>query len=455
MKTVSSSAIALGLVMFTGAAHAQATQPQAPTFPSSAVPPAPAKIEANTMHSVQFEASASTGNTLQVFGPGSQAMRQMRERLKDPQQRAALRTEWRGQIAASHPDIGPALDIDAATEEKLIELLTDDQMDRLDEFHLRSEDDGTPAQTQSEETQIRALADRETRRVEALRELLGQERLERYQTFQTTSRERTQVAMLDARLGPAHKLRADQKERLIAVYQEHNIRELDQHRLTTFSRSPFGTAFRQLPSAEELQRISQLQTIAGNEEIWRRMPQSDRLLRQRAAEFLTQPQLTTLAQMNAADANSLQRWIKKARAQAGLSPNIPERSEAPPEGLQPPRTPLAEEVKLSIKLAVNGSEPAVFTHVGRNGEPATFAIADGLFVEARPTAYDDEMFDLQMTYYEEGSTGKRVIGRMGQMGPIARAPVDSSSLDRRRNGSTVVTGSKGYAVEVSVQVEPM
>ena len=78
-----------------------------------------------------------------------------------------------------------------------------------------------------------------------------------------------------------------------------------------------------------------------------------------------------------------------------------------------------------------------------------------MFVEARPTAYDDEMFNLQMTYYEEGSTGKRVIGRMGQMGPIARAPVDPSSLDRRRNGSTVVTGSKGYAVEVSVQVEPM
>ena len=78
-----------------------------------------------------------------------------------------------------------------------------------------------------------------------------------------------------------------------------------------------------------------------------------------------------------------------------------------------------------------------------------------LVVEARPTAYDDEMFDLQMTYYEEGSTGKRVIGRMGQMGPIARAPVDPSSLDRRGNGSTVVTGSKGYAVEVSVQVEPL
>ena len=407
------------------------------------------------MHSVQFEASSSTGSTLQVFGPGSQAMRQMRERLKDPQQRAALRTEWRAHIAESHPDIGQALDIDAATEEKLIELLTDHQMDQLDEFHLRFEDDRTPAQTQSEQTQIRALADRETKRIEALRELLGQERLERYQTFKTTSRERTQVAMLDARLDPAHKLRADQKERLIAVYQEHNIRDLDQHRLSTFSRSPFGTAFRELPSAEELQRISQLQTIASNEEIWRRMPQSDGLLRQRAAEFLTEPQLTALAQMNAAEANSLQRWIEQARAQAGLSPNIPEHSEAPPEASQPPRTPLAEDVKLSIKLAVNGSEPAVFTHVGRNGEPATFAIAEGLLVEARPTAYDDEMFDLQMTYYEEGSTGKRVIGRMGQMGPITRATVDPSSLDRRGGGSTVVTGSKGYAVEVSVLVEPM
>ena len=185
------------------------------------------------------------------------------------------------------------------------------------------------------------------------------------------------------------------------------------------------------------------------------MPQSDRLLRQRAAEFLTEQQLTTLARMNAAEANSLQQWIEKARAQAGLSPNIPEHSEVTPEASQPPRTPLAEEVKLSIKLAVNGSEPAVFTHVGRNGEPATFTIPEGLLVEARPTAYDDEMFDLQMTYYEQGSTGQRVIGRMGQMGPITRAPVDPSSLDRRGSGSTVITGSKGYAVEVSVLVEPM
>jgi hypothetical protein len=413
------------------------------------------------MHSVQFEASSSSGNTLQIVGPGSQAMRQMRERLKDPQQRATLRTEWRAQIAESHPDIGQALGIDAATEEKLLELLTDHQMDHLDEFHLRYEDDRTPAQTQSEETHNHALAARATKKVEALRELLGQERLERYQTFKTTSRERVQVAMLDARLDPAHKLRADQKERLIAVYQEHNTRDLDQHRLTTFSRSPFGTAFRELPSAEELQRISQLQTIAGNEEIWRGMPQSDRLLRQHAAEFLTEPQLATLAQMNAAEASSLQRWIEKARAQAGLSPNIPEDSDAPPEPMQPPRTPLAEEVKLSIKVAVNGSEPADFTHVGRNGEPATFAIAERLLVEARPTVYDDETFDLQMTYYEEGSTGKREIGRMGQMGPITRVPVDPSCLDRRGSGSTVVsgntvvTGSKGYAVEMSVRIEPM
>jgi hypothetical protein len=449
--TMSLSGIAVSLLVFTtaivSAIRAHAAQPQ--SHPSTAADP-PA-IEASTMHSIEAHASSGPNNRFQPFGSASQSMRQMRERLEDPQQRAAVRAEQRAQILESHRDLGQALGIDAATEGALIELLTDHQMDRLDEFHRRLDGSASPAQAHPWEAALRAQAENETQQVETLRELLGPERLERYQAFRRTVGERMQVGKLDARLDSAHKLSIDQKERLIALYQERTARTLERRRLASYSVAPFGAVFPGPLSAEELQRSSQLQTIAANEDIWRRMPESDRLLRQGAAEFLTAPQLTTLAQMNAEEATHLRQWIEKTRVQAGLSPDIPDQ----PEASQPLRAPLAGEVRLSMKLTVNRNGPSSFTHVGGNGEAVTFASVEGLVVEATPTLYDDDTFNLQMAYYEEGSTGRRRIGQMGQMGTLTRAPAGSSSLDHQGSSGTVLTGSKGYAIEVSAQVEPM
>jgi hypothetical protein len=443
MQSVSSSGIALSLFVITAAITSAgrveaATQPQPPTA-----------VEWQPRNSVELQAEPSGDTIFRAFGSESPVMRQMAERLRDPQQREVLRAEQRAQIVSSHEGLMQALEnFDAQTEEKLIDLLTDQQMQTLDEFHLRRDGAGS-AQADPWEHRLRARAENETQRIEALRDLLGPENYERLQAFKATSSERAQIGMLDARLSPDHKLRDDQKEQLIAVYKEHNARNRDVHRRTMSLHSPFGEAVRKPLSKEELQRISQLQSIAANEDNLRRLPESDRLLRQGAAGILTAPQLATLEKMQAEQASNQKKWIERARLQAGLSADSPEQTaDAPAE-----RTPLAGQVKLSIKVKVNRNEPTTFTHMGNNGEPVTFASAEGLIVEATPTVYDDDVFDLQLAYYEEGSTGKRLIGNMGQMGTVSRAPAAPPNLDRHGGSGTVLIGSKGYAVELNALVE--
>lgn len=452
MNTISWTVITFSLLIFTPAMmctpRVQAAQPQS----SSTDAAAEGTTDSNTLNAIQFETSSSSNNVFHAFGSESPTMRQMRERLRDPQQRALLRAEHRVQILDSHRDVKQVLGLDAATQEKLIELLTDQQMDQLDEFYLRSEDSAAPPHAE----RMVARADNETKRVQTLRELLGPEGLERYQQFSASLNERTQVVEFDDRLDPAHKLSGDQRERLIALHKEHATHELEQMRRSDVRpHASFGRLLDKLPSAEELQRQAALDTIAANEQSWRRMPKSDQLLRQRAAKFLTPPQLTTLAQMHAEKASHLQKWIEQARVQAGLSPDIPDRPEPSP-ALQPLRTVVAGEVRLNISLTLNRNEPTSFAHVGGNGEPVTFAIADGLFLEAKPTLYSDDTFDLQMSYYEESTTGKRLIGQSGQMGQITRAPAGPQGLNYQGSSGTVITGSKGgYAIEMSAQIEPM
>jgi hypothetical protein len=195
-----------------------------------------------------------------------------------------------------------------------------------------------------------------------------------------------------------------------------------------------------------MQRNSQLMTITSNEEIWRRMPQADEQMRQRAAEFLTPTQLDVLVQMNAERAESLRQWIEAARVKVGMSAEIPEQSEEAP---QPSPTLRAGAVKVAVKLTINGGEATHYTDTVRNGGSVTFRCAEGLIVEVRPTMYEDDAFHVRVFYYEPDSRGgRRLIGEGGQMGTYIP---DSTS---NSYGGTVITGNRGYAIQLSTQVEP-
>lgn len=439
MKTSSRGMLASALgIMCT--VFVPAAQPQNPpaTVPLTPVP--------NAMPAWELRASSSATNVIQ-FGD-SQFFRQMQERLKDPQQRAQLRAENRAQLAESHRDLREALELDAATEEKVLELLTDQQMDRLDQLHRRHEDG--VARTVQLGTQLSAEAESQTKHIQALRELVGQEKLERYQTFYKTLGERSRIAQIDARLAPAHKLNTEQKERLIALFQDDMARYIAQIRLDRQPFAPFGPT---LTSLEEMQRQSQLLTIASTEKNWRRMPESRRLLRQRAAGILTPTQLATLQQMHEEEISSLQQWIQQARVQAGLSAEIPEETEVAQSSQAPLRMPIAGEIRFRIKLTVNRNEPERISHVGGNGVPVTFECAEGLLMEVTPTLYDDDTFNMDMAYYEVSSTGRRRIGQSGQMGMVEKVRPAAPGLEFSGSSGTILVGNKAYAIELSAVIE--
>lgn len=450
MATLSSRGMAFSLlaaaISIFGTPFVQAAEPQNP--PPTVVP---LTNVFTTIQAGESRAAASAGNVIR-FGT-SESMREKAERLKDPQQRAEMRIEERARLAETYRDLREVLELDDVTEEKVLELLTDQQMERLDQMFLRTENGPTPGNLWAGLTQ--AQAETHTKHIQALREVLGQEKLERYQTFEKTLGERSRVAKLDARLAPADKLQADQKERLIVLYQDDMARYLAKSRLNRPAFAPFGSALgTTLPSPEEMQRQSQLLTITHNEQSWRRMPESHRSLRARAAGILTPQQLATLQKMQEEEASSLQQWIQQARVDAGLSAEIPAEPEATVVTEAPARMPIAGEIKFRIKLTVNRNQPDRFNHVGSNGVPVTFECAEGLLMEVTPTLYDDDTFNLDLVYYEVSSTGKRRIGQSGQMGTIERVRPATPGLEFSGSGGTVLTGNKGYAIEVSAVIEP-
>lgn len=443
MTTISSRGMAFSLlasaISITGV---QAAQPQNP--PPTVVP---LTNVFTTLQAADSSAPASA-NVIQ-FGT-SQSMTQKAERLKDPQQRVEVRIEERAQLAESYRDLREVLELDDTTEEKVLELLTDQQMERLDQMFLRDEE---TARRQLWAGLTQAQAETQTKYIQTLREVLGQEKLERYQTFEKTLGERSRVAQLDARLAPAHKLRADQRERLVVVYQEDTARYVAELSSERQPFAPFGRGS-QLPSMEELQRQTQLMNISANEQSWRRMPKSRRVLRQHAAKVLTPPQLATLQKMHEEEANSLQQWIQNMRVEAGLSAEIPAEPEPSEISQAPKRKPIVGEVKFRIRLTVDRNEPENFAHVGDNGVPVTFECADGLLMEVTPTLYDDDTYNLELAYYERGSSGKRRIGQSGQMGVIEKEPRDDPGLEFSGSGGTILTGNKAYAIELRARIEP-
>jgi hypothetical protein len=387
----------------------------------------------------------STSGAFNVFGDGSEHMRKMRERLQDPQQRAALREEQRGYIVESNYDLAEVLELDATTYDKLIELQTDQQMSRLEEFHLRG---FSRTLTPDIGSNLQSHAERQNQEIASLRELLGQEKLERYQTFQRTHGERRMVREFDDYLQTSDKLNRTQKERLIELFRAHfdsTIR--NHHSMTRSRRSKLGVVMRDLPSQEEMQRQSQLMTIETNEDIWRRTPAADRQLRDQAAAFLTAPQLAALEQMHADKLQRLQQSIEQMRVQAGLSPTIPAEAEA----AEPTPAKVARDVRVRIKIAVNRGKPASFTQVVSSGTTMTFEVDEGLLVQATPIVYDNDTYQLQFEYFEQGATGKRLIGNMGSMGTLERVP---QVADAPMGGSgSIVSGSKAYSVELNSSVE--
>jgi hypothetical protein len=408
--------------------------------PSASPESAQEALQGQFFISAEAEEGAGVENqvVLARFGDASQSMQQMRARLADPEQRGAVRAEQRTNLQQLYPDVAEALRLDAATHEALLNLLTDQQMEMLDQVH----DEGQREALHSMQAQV----DAQNRKLDELRGVLGEEGLERYQQFVGTVSERRQVRDVDARLDAADKLSPEQKDRLIDLFKEKNRKDLPPplppERMPSFlnSRDPGSPTFR-----EDLQRASQLATIEANEEILRLEDASNRWMAERAAEFLTPAQASAVAEVNETQTETHRQWIEQARAKAGLDGAIPERSEE----RTPLRKPVSREVALEMTISVNGAEPVRVTHTGSNREPLSIQASDELSVEADWTLFDDDWLDVKLTFYEQGPTGRRRLDSAGGFGMLTKTPDGVAS---RSGGGTnmAVAGRKAYSVEMTV-----
>ena len=370
------------------------------------------------------------------------AMQEIRERLKDPERRAVLRTEHKSMLERLHPDMEQELGIDSATKDKVLELLADEQLMRLESSFWMEQDHAAAIQKQ---------ADAETQSLASLRALLGQDGLEKLQLYLSTTWEREQVKRFDALLLATEKLQPEQKSKLAQLFSERNHHAREHGVRSHMSRPPSFGSMDRLPSPEETQRHSQLLTIEGNETALRRAKEENPILEKRAAEFLSPAQVAALARMNEEEATRLQAWIEQARLQAGLSPQIPERAQQSLVPRPTPRKPFAGETLFEFNVTVNRSAPVTMTHTGPNATPIMFEAGDGLWIEVTPTLFEDHWLDVHLDFYEQVGSENRRLDNGSSFGTLTRLPDGTSN--RGGMSTNVVTGSKGYAVKTQVNVQ--
>jgi hypothetical protein len=438
---------AISLVLACGVlATASTTNEDAPVLTWAQVEePVTGQVIQGEIRSHDME-GADQENRIIFVQPGSQSMEEMRARLADPEQRKAMRAEQRASLEQSHADVEEELKLDAATREALIELLTDQSMKSMDAMFGDTRREPWPS--------TRDIAEAENRKLDQLREVLGEEGLERYQEYTTTMYERRQVREVDAHLSAADKLSPEQKTRLVKLFKEKNEASIpppSPSRMSNLlrSRDPGSPTFQQ-----DMQRESQLATIEANEQILRLRDTANRVMTERTSGFLKPAQSAALAKVNEADMARQRKWIEQARAKAGLHPSIPARQN---EESTPPRKAASGEVRLDLIVRVDGGEPVHVTHTGANGETLKFQASDDLFAEAEWTLYEDNWIDVRLHFFEEGPNGRRRLtggAGFGTMGRISGdTPPGGNPFDARGSSSTIVTGRKAYSVELSASAE--
>ncbi len=210
----------------------------------------------------------------------------------------------------------------------------------------------------------------------ALSDLLGEEKLERFQAFEMNQTGRYWVGQLSARLAPADKLQPDQggsADRAQAGTVPDALRcgldrggrsgipVVSRSRSKTCSemRNDRHSSRMRIPGASGRSRIGR----------WsRRLRRSSRPCSWRSSPSITRRSRTTSGVTS-----------RSARAEAGMDPKIPEK----PEVVEETPKLIEAQVQVKVSLTVN-REPTTVTRTVRNGESFTFEAAHGLIAEATP-----------------------------------------------------------------------
>jgi hypothetical protein len=367
---------------------------------------------------------------------------EIRQQLSDPVRREQLRAETREQVRSMHPELAQVLGLDVELESKLIDVLSDQQMAHLERFYSGWPESPAPYSATSRDPmeQVRQLADQETRSKQQIRDVLGEERFERYLSYTDTLRERCAVDYFNAHLNEEDKLTASQKELLMKLLHAQQDADMARRRAESGSRIPLPkTAF----SPDAMQKLN----VVSSEDNFLQMQEDSRALLRQLPAILTPKQLEAYARMEAEKLASQQKYVQQIRVSAGMSPEFDDtRLREPPVK----RIPVAGKVRLEIRLTANASPPASADLVTENGKTTTaFQGPQGLWVEATPTLYEDAWAQVDFTYYEERHGQRHRVGG-GMSGMQTRRP--DGSLNYGGSGGTLSGGSNTYVISTMMKV---
>ena len=146
------------------------------TLPAFGAEPAPRPEGQSVFQVMPAPTDNVSGENRVMFaspGDASDAMNAMRRRLADPAQRAVVRSEQRAVMQGLYQDLEEALQIDGSTASRLLDALTDQEMDRQDAYATEFPD-------------LQERADTENRRLDELFVILGERGAERFQDYTAT-----------------------------------------------------------------------------------------------------------------------------------------------------------------------------------------------------------------------------------------------------------------------------
>jgi hypothetical protein len=198
----------------------------------------------------------------------------MRSQLQNPQSRAALHGQHKAGTRMSFADLGEELGLAAEQEDKLFDLLADQQLRTME---ATMDSSGDPTATQAAFKQVQSETDAE------LMAFLGPERYQQFKDYQETLPERMELREFRGLLDADNALRDEQARQLMQIMREERERAAqDMSQKSAFrDGAPDPAAIAKM--AEQSLRLAEV---------------SSRRMRERAAQVLTGEQLRRFNQIH-------------------------------------------------------------------------------------------------------------------------------------------------------------
>ena len=362
----------------------------------------------------------------------AQHAQEMAQKLKNPEQRKVIQQEQRAAVMRVFADVGRVLALDTTLESRLIDLLADEQMLRLDERYGSD-------RSQKHDEKIQQRADAYTRQMDRIRALLGDEGALRLLDYQLTALERASVLQFEERLSEQDKLTENVRAQVIEI--------LRAERESQVARAQDRARLRGIMIFEMNEPGGMARVIAReNHDVLQDMPNASARLLAQLEPLLSTRQFAVYADMETARIASQQRLVERLIADAGLVEAALSRA-----GDTAVRThqPAAGALRFDLDVQVNGVNAKISNVLTDNGHVAEVQLIDGLTLELVPTLLENGWLDVKTRFFEGDPTHRRVLS----------SGAGSGHAMRHREGSMreadivrkVIEGTRGYAVFVKMK----